>query len=259
MKQGIEFIKREVLNSLVKNSKIYIVVLIIFTILNLIKVNSCIEFGTNGAIDIFIYIYGGIPFTKYLSDLRLPLIWLSINLIIILIVTKYTKDNFKSGYIYTVIRSKNIVLFWISRLVVVFVNILVYYAIIFTSYIVIVYSTSKIHFNQMLINGEVYTMKYIIIIAACLYITTSLVLCFITITLSIQFDVKYVVIVAIILLVCTLFLDTFLIVGQGSLLLRHLPFYDTWISLDLSIIYNLICALLIGIGGVVLIYYKDII
>ncbi len=111
------------------------------------------------------------------EQFKFPLFWFVCNLLIIYIIQDYIQDDLKVNSIYVMSRVGR-ERYWLVKILVVILNIGIYYFIIFG----INYLLGKIYFNS------IFRMDYEII---TLYITTSIALILFNMCVSLVIDCKY--------------------------------------------------------------------
>ncbi|WP_286909819.1 hypothetical protein [Clostridium sp. UBA1652] len=142
--------------------------------------------------------------------------------------------------------------FWISKVLWIIINNLIYYLIVFGIAVI----AGKIFSGSSLEKDLIETLGTLFI----LYFTTSIALCLLNATLSLIVKPVYAYLIIILLLAFSIFLKNNLLPGQHSLILRHVPFDKIYnLTLWKSLIYNFVLSITaIFVGGRV-IYKKDIV
>lgn len=175
-----------------------------------------------------------------------------INFFIVFIIGSYIYDDLKNNGVYILSRVGNTKYFWISKVLWIIINNLIYYLIVFGIAVI----AGKIFSGSSLEKDLIETLGTLFI----LYFTTSIALCLLNATLSLIVKPVYAYLIIILLLAFSIFLKNNLLPGQHSLILRHVPFDKIYnLTLWKSLIYNFVLSITaIFVGGRV-IYKKDII
>lgn len=241
----LALIKREFKFMFMKNLAKYIVTFILFVGFEFIQAykisNSVINKGPNFTLEVF----GGIDKFVGFEQFKFPLFWFVCNLLIIYIIQDYIQDDLKVNSIYVMSRVGR-ERYWLVKILVVILNIGIYYFIIFG----INYLLGKIYFNS------IFRMDYKII---TLYITTSIALILFNMCVSLVIDCKYSFLLISSILIFSTVSNIKFLPGQHSLILRHIPYSELeGITIIFSLIYNGVLSIISAVVGMLVIKKKDI-
>ncbi|MFT8352935.1 hypothetical protein, partial [Clostridium saccharoperbutylacetonicum] len=214
----------------------------------------------NVSIGVIIFeIFKGISYDIDYSNLNFPAIWFFINALLIFIVSGYVNQDLKINAAYLMNRCSRSQI-WTSKILWVIINVIIYYMLIFFA-IFIIGNLFDIKWKDYCeLNGVGVSTIKLLLDTFIIYVTTSITLCILDITLSLMINYNYSYIILIIIILISIYTKNNIFPAQHSLLLRHVPFESIHnLSVSKSVLYNLIVSIILIIISRKLILYKDII
>lgn len=252
-------LKRDLLYSYKQNIVKYLSVLFIITIIFFIVINKLHSRGNSSISTIIFEIFKGISYDVDYSNLDFPIMWFLINSLIIFITAGHVNEDLKINAVYLMNRCSRLEV-WTSKVLWLIITVIIYYTFIF---LIIFIMAKGLHIGwesySELCNIRVSTVK-LLLDTFIIYVTTSITLCILHITLSLTINYNYSYIILIIIILISVFTKNNLLPAQHSLLLRHEPF-DLIHNLSIikSLLYNLVLSIILIIISIKLVLYKDII
>lgn len=238
-----------------------ILFLAIMFILNIGNIATIINYNGN-LMDLFFIIYKDIEFNVKLIEV--PINWLIINTFVVFILGDFVSINLKRDSNYILLRSKKILLYWISKSTWIIINVFFIYLVVmgltyFLGGVVLGFNLG----SSNLINERVVVKVphlTILISIAISYILTSIALVFTQCTLSIVINPRYSFLITSMLLVIPIWWNNKFLIGIHSMILRHDYFtVENGLSTVFSIGYTVLISITLMILGYKLLNHKDFI
>lgn len=232
---------------------------IIYTILNVVIVMNIATYEIVDSKSIIMKLLQGCNYvvsndTGIVNDFKFPIEWLFINGYIIYVIGEYFYRDIKNNGIYLIVRCKRKTDIFISKIIYNFLIIILYYSLILSISAICGYVFKNNEYMYIDENYFKLGIEYLVIMAMILYSLTSMTLSIIFCTLTIKIKPIYSFLICIVLCITSVFSESKILIGQHSLILRHLPFNN--ISFEYSIIFNIIFSILLfGIG--VMLFKKE--
>lgn len=199
-----------------------------------LSIYNKVQLGEIGITNLVFEIFKGISYEDIsFKNFDFPLVWFMVNFFIVFIVGSYMYDDLKNNGVYILSRIGNPQYFWISKVLWIIINNLIYYLIVLGIAVI----AGKRFSGSSLEKDLIETLGTLFI----LYFTTSVALCLLNTTLSLIVKPVYAYLIIILLLDFSIFLKNNLLPGQHSLILRHVPFDKIYnLTLWKSLIYNFV-------------------
>lgn len=267
--KGIIFniLKRDLLYSISEGYGKYLVLIIYITF---ISITNCLLIRNNNGniVDLFFYNFRDNGYLTHLNNtINIPWNWLMINALVVFIINDFTYQNLKSRSIYILTRTKRYREFWVSQLCWLFVNILILYILLF----VITYTIGFIFLNGTmewssfgenpianLLERDI-SPKMFIFTMFNLYLWSSITLGLIQTNLNMLIKPNYSILIVIVLMSSSIYLDDIFLPGIHSMILKH-DFFNNLYNLTImkSMLYNVFAITILSLSGYFLIKRKEI-
>lgn len=238
-----------------------ILFLAIMLILNIGYIVAIINYNGN-LMDLFFTIYKDLEFNE--KSIEAPINWLIVNIFTIFILGDFISENTKRDSNYILLRSKKILLYWISKCTWIVINVVFIYLVVMgLTYLLggaalgFSLGDSSLIDNELVIKVPNLT---ILISMITTYILTSIALVFIQCTLSIVINSRYSFLITTIILTMSIVSKNKFFIGIHSMILRHNYFnIEIGISILFSTIYTIFISVILMILGYKLLKNKDFI
>lgn len=238
-----------------------ILFLAIMLILNIGYIVTINNYNGN-LMDLFFTIYKDLEFNE--KSLYIPINWLIINIFIIFILGDFISENIKRDSNYILLRSKKILLYWISKCTWIVINVVFIYLVVMSlTYLLggaalgFSLESSSLIDNELVIKVPSLT---ILISMITTYILTSVALVLIQCILSIVVNSRYSFFIATVILTMSIVSKNKFLIGIHSMILRHNYFnIEIGLSITFSIIYTIFISVILIILGYKLLKHKDFI
>lgn len=234
---------------------------IIYAILNVVIVMNVSGYEIVNSKSIIMKLLQGCNYvvssgTGISNDFKFPMEWLFINGYIIYVIGEYFYRDIKRNGIYLIVRCKRRTDIFISKIIYNFMIIILYYSLILSINVICGYIFQDNKYMYIDENYFKIEIGYLVIMSMILYSLTSMTLSIIFCTLTIKIKPIYSFLLCTVLCIVSVFSESKMLIGQHSLILRHLPFNN--ISFEYSIIFNIIVSILIFGIGLVLFKRKEV-
>lgn len=252
-------IKRDFKYGFRKNYLRYIVIIIFFSTITFLEIMKMSSLGKTNGIELFYNIYKGTPYYINIRDIEVPFMWCLVNCFCSFLIGDYVYKDIKENGVYILTRAKKVSYFWISKIIYIITNVLLFYLTIFS----IAYIFGKLFNLEYPLYNSFFDInistKVFLGILFTLYITTSIAICQLQVSMSLLIKPLYAYGLIMILIFISAFAINNLLPGQHSLLLRHVPFDNVHkLTTYKSLIYNFILFILSTLFGYIILNKKDI-
>ncbi|EQB86312.1 hypothetical protein J2Z44_002495 [Clostridium punense] len=247
---GFNFYKKKLI--------LFLVIIIILNIGNIVAVRNY----QGNLIDLFFIMYKDVKFDP--TALDIPINWLIINVFVIFILGDFISENLKRDSNYILLRSKKILLYWLSKCTWIVVNVLLIYLVVMGLTYLLGGVSLGFNLESSKFIKEVLVMEVphlnILMWLVITYIFTSLALVLFQAIISIALNSRYAFLATTIILTMPIWWNNKFLVAIHSMILRHDYFNnEIGLSIAFSLVYTIgISVILMGLGYK-LVEHKDFI
>ncbi|WP_062199376.1 hypothetical protein [Massilibacterium senegalense] len=264
----MDILRRDLLYGWMKNKSRYGV--FFFLIVTLSFKNIWVLSYQNGTVlDLFLESFKSSEYLTAIEDIGdIPITWILIHFLILFIIGDFIRDDIKENAIYILTRTKRIQEYWLAKLLWIIINVFIMYGLMFLiMYLLGVFFLQPVlewgPISKGLLTGallaETNGLQFLFLLF-CLYSTTSIVLGFIHLMFTIFISSQYALLLTLIIVCLSIFIDYQWLPGIHSMLLKHDIFYGTSsLSIQKSFIYNIVGMVGFGYLGYLFIKRRDMI
>lgn len=239
IKKIFTLLKRDLLYGFKNNFLRFILSAVFFAAINFLEASKAASNGKINGTEFFFEIYKGAPFPGK-ESLMPPAIWLMILCLMLFITGSFFYDDLKKNGIYILTRTESKKYFFISKVLWVVINVLFFYAIIFSITIISGIFLGGYPRTVLLCGIKINSIK-LISMTFLLYVTSSIALSLFQGTFSLLIKPAYAYLITFMVTFASVYTENILLPGQHLLILRHFPF-DVFhgLTLQVSVMYSLI-------------------
>ncbi|GEM_PF-716658 len=250
-------------------NRIKLIIFILFIVVMTIGMGNLIRNNEGNIVDLFFVCYRDIGYIENIKELNsLPIVWIFINAFVVFFIGDFVYEDLRKNSIYTLVRTKRIQEYWLSKICWIFINVFLLYVILFavTYFIGGLFLDNSMKwtiFSNRLIKEkmvrELSPLKFTIILFI-IYTSTSMSIAVLQTYFTLFIKPVHSFLLVIIIISLSIFLDNQLLIGIHSMILKH-DYFDSWHGLSLikSIVYNIGLISLLSYLGYRRIKNKDII
>lgn len=247
---GFNFYKKKLI--------LFLVIMVVLNIGNIVAVRNY----HGNLIDLFFIMYKDVKFDPISLDI--PINWLIINVFVIFILGDFISENLKRDSNYILLRSKKILLYWLSKSTWIVVNMLLIYLVVMglTYLLGGIFLGFNLENSKFIKEAVVMEVPHLNILIWMLitYMFTSLALTLFQTIISIVLNSRYAFLATTIILTMSIWWNNKFLVGIHSMILRHNYFNNQiGLSINFSLVYTIGISIILMVLGYKLVEHKDFI
>ncbi|ANV74364.1 hypothetical protein PDQ36_30810 [Bacillus cereus] len=257
-------IKRDLYEGNQQNRYKYLFFMVFLFLLVYIKINVG-DFSVKGnkyiMFDLLFEVFKG--FTVEEKDV-FPIVWMLMNLFLAIFISTYCYEDLHKNGVFILIRVKKISYWWLSKQIWIVQTVILYYLFTILSVFIVCFCfylfSSGLSFEISLAGFFVktYYMDFNLMKMFLILILSSITISMIQVSLSLLFTPMYGFLIVLIVLFISVFYSSPWFLGDHLSILKYNNFSDGMLTIQFSILYNLIVILFVSVFTNFYLKSKDI-